>query len=149
MAAAKAQPNPSVGPTRMPTSRADSRFDDTARNANPTLVRDNSRYSSPTTANTVPRLPMVRQVSWAMPHSMGAPLGNMLGRLRVRNPHTMPTAESMMSNSPSVTITSGSTWSGGNGRMNTRSMNAATTALATMAHTTATATGSPCSTLKM
>ena len=65
----------------------------------------------------------------------------------MRKPHTIPTAESMISSSPSVTITRGSAWSGGNGRMNTRSTNAATTALAAMAHTTATATGSPCSTL--
>ncbi len=80
-AAAIAQPNWRVGPTRMPTSWLDSRFDDTARNARPILVLLSSTVSSPTVTTTVITTPTVYQLSVALPIVNALPGRKELGEL--------------------------------------------------------------------
>ena len=58
-AAARAQPNMSVGPTLTPTRRDDSSVEDTARKASPIFVLFRMRNTTPIMANIMSRVPIV------------------------------------------------------------------------------------------
>ena len=106
-AAAIAQPNCSVGPTRMPTSSLDSRFDDTARNASPILVVLSNSVSPPAVANTVISVKTVYHVRFALPTVSALPEGNSSGKRHGSKRQMIPAIALITRNKPSVMITSG------------------------------------------
>ena len=69
IAAAIAQPSINIRPTGTPTSRLDSGFDATARNASPILVRLSSRKRMMHSARSTPTRTSVSLEIWTFPGS--------------------------------------------------------------------------------